>query len=824
MDEPNPADPIDADGLAAASHRHMREHLTALLQAGSPDTSVTVAPDGTVRVPARTREPLLLAAPGYALEGVSLALTAAHADATVELNFPDGSEAGSYLPLYRPPASLDTQMATAVVLRLRLVEIRPPLRRAVPLDEIDGHLTVRLVQGITGRLLYLLGAEKQRIRQQARLLAGIRTLGAAHGDALDRIGAELAVPRLHDTIAFREPAPEDRASVFGTVTFGTRPFGPGRGIQLISSARREPDDEYRRRLAIYRPWHYPTSRHIGTLLNGPGEQEDRNCGLLAALGVRERVRLTDRPRPFATAVHLVAVGQPHVQPRFHDYLRRTVLVWPGDDATAREVHAGRYVPPTVAERQDALRQRLRAAYEWPADAALAPQLGLALDRLARCRTALSVPSVWQVIRAQDPEGGSRFELGLGVGLRPPDKALLRMLTARLRDGDVALPDEPTADEPDPAETAAVLAAAREYGGLGAEGEGLMRACGLHTMHYTSTDMLYLSHIPTSGLTIVGASSIPPNESTDFEARYYAAGEPSGHALLVRGVAAAEQAWAAAGHDPWLTLRPVVARTAWADAVVTPRPAAAVLERVGLPVIDAPEAVLEPLRRAALDLVATIELPQSVAQRVILGRPEAANALRVALNTLAGQGLSAALVLVLSGDRVLLVVSGAALPVAGANLSGRATARFRWQAIRLWPSGDAADQLPRPGSPEIGSVGTRITFRPPGAGLYAIVAVGHLRHPGAPDAYACNVTFPGDTVLTLPQYEYLMNLLMHVHPLGTRVTTHEIRQRHVDLDGDGVAEAIPPSLSRAYRQYRRPRYRGRTALSPEAMPWGTDSRT
>jgi len=60
----------------------------------------------------------------------------------------------------------------------------------------------------------------------------------------------------------------------------------------------------------------------------------------------------------------------------------------------------------------------------------------------------------------------------------------------------------------------------------------------------------------------------------------------------------------------------------------------------------------------------------------------------------------------------------------------------------------------------------------------------------------------------------MNLLNQAHPIGVEVNTFSIRQRHVDLDGDGVAEPLPPAIARTFRQFRRRRHRGEVGVPIE----------
>ncbi|MGV9818742.1 hypothetical protein [Nocardia xishanensis] len=806
---------IDPDVYASASHRHMSTHLTGPFQHGALESSVTVTTAGTVTgrvdILTPTREPLLLAAPLGSLDDLALSLTVNLPDGgTSLLDFAAGTEAGAYLPLYRPPSDPSTGASPPFSLELRLVQVRPDDRQVVTADKIGEHIDIRLIEGITGRMLYLLGAEKQRLRRQAWTLARIRTLDRAFGDALDRIGAELGVPRFYDMLRFRDVPPGEGPSVFRRFAFGERRFGPGVPGEITAEARREPDEEYRHRLAIYRPWLYPTRRHIEAMLNGPGDSGDLNRGLLHAVGVTARALITDVARPPAAAVHLVAVGDPTARTGFHDYIRRTQLVWPRDDAEAETVHGQRYLPESSAAEMEGLRRRLRTEFDIPIGGALAPMLARALDRAGRCRRALGESAPWPVLRCQDPAGGSRYELGLGVDLRRLSAAELDVLAARRRDGRITIPGDPTDAEPDPAETAALLEAAVPRSSLeDPDGAWLLEACGLRTVHRVREDVLYASHIPTFGLTISGPSTTGAGHPITLEARYHAAGEPGSHILLVRVLEAAADDWTGLGREPWRVLDNTAASAAWAAAVVTPNPTARILAFTGLPVVTDPADVEARLRLLPAELIATLQLPDNVARHIIAGRSEAVTDLRNLLNILSSQGLSSALLLVLP-DGVLIVVSGIALPLAGINLAERAATRFRWYANRIWPTDDDPD----PDDHEIGDLKARTEFASSRPGLYAIIALGQIRsHLDGAEPYEFTVGLPDGTTLDLLQYEYLMNLLSHVRPAGTRVDTWSVRQHHVDLDGDGTAEPVPSAISRTYRQFRRHEFRGATPTGP-----------
>ncbi|MDD7933738.1 hypothetical protein [Actinomycetospora straminea] len=793
----------------------MREHLTGPLQAGAAESRLALSPSGTVEMSSPTREPLVLAAPTRSLDDLALSLRVEVVGGdTVVLHFAPGTEAGAALPVLRLAADPGTGLAAPFRLRLSLTQIRGTTSRPVPAAALAEHIELRLVEGVLGRLVYLLGAEKARLRRQARELAGVRRLNGAYGDALDRWGAELGVPRLLDTIRFREPAAHERATVFGLITFGERRFGPGSAGEVTAEARREPDREYRRRLAIYRSWLYPSPAQVRALLNGPGRADEANAGMLADIGITARAAVRDTPRQPAVAVHLVAVDDPELRTGLHEHIRRTALVWPGDSATPEAVHAARYLPQAMREATDELRARLRAAFELPPDVALAPRLAQLLDRVARCRQALGGTDRWRVRRGQDPDGGSRYELGLGADIEPLAAVDLDAMAERLRSDDIDLPSTPTSAEPDPAETRALLAAAQPVDAItDPDGAWLLAAGGLQTVHRIADDLLYVSHLSTFGLSVSGPAAITSGSTVTLEARYHAAGEPGSHALILAGLTASATTWTGAGRDPWQVIDGDDAQDAWNAALVTPGMAAPVLEAAGLPSIEDPDGVATALADLPAELIATLRLAPTTARRITAGRPEAVDELRQLLNTFGEQRLSAALLLVLGDEDVVVVVGGVALPVAGLNLTDRTATLFRWYASRVWPV--------EPGEPapvSIGYLGARTELTPRAPGLYAVVALGQVRVQAAGTApYEFAVELPAGVTISLLQYEYLMNLLAHVHPMGVRVDTSTVRQRHVDLSDDGRAEPIPPDVSRTFRWFRRSRFRGRTAAgTPSAL--------
>ena len=278
----------------------MIEHLTAPLQAGAVDSPVAVAPDGSVAVARAAREPLLLLGLAVDLGKRALQVEAAlPGGETVTLRFEPYSERGAFVPLFRPPVS-PAGFAEPFTVQLGDAALGDTPVAAAGRAAL---LEARVVEGILGRLLYLLGAEKQRLRRHARELAAMRQLEHARDNALDRLGAELRVPRFADTLAFR------------------------RG-EIVTDVRREPDPEYRRRLGVYRPWLLPTRGRVLDLLNGPGEPGAPNAGPIGELGLGERFSLVEDDNEFAAAIAIVGVDDPDYRTGFLDFVRSVHLIPP----------------------------------------------------------------------------------------------------------------------------------------------------------------------------------------------------------------------------------------------------------------------------------------------------------------------------------------------------------------------------------------------------------------------------------------------------------------------------------------------------------------
>lgn len=830
---------IDPDLWRSATHRNLIQHLTSPFASGAVLSMLPIVAvdefSSRLDISWTTREPLLLAVLKPSLDTRQLQVEATFdpgnetATDLLPLNFAPYTEAGAALLLYRPPTDRETRTAIAFTLSFVLTTIDANGRvTRIPAALREQWLDLHLIEGTTGQMIYLLGAEKQRIRRQGREIAAMRSLSFMRDNALDRLGADLGVPRFSETLVFKKPDEESGASIFGRFRFGERRFGPGRRGEIVTEPRPEPDTEYRGRLRIYHPVQQSNRQQVLQQLNGTGADTAPNQGLLSHLGVSDRFQVVETDNEFGVAIHLMNVGDAPLRTNFLNHIRAVHLIWIQDNAVANAVHQTRYLPASKRSQINDLRSRLRQSFRFEDDnAAIAPMLASALDRVGHCRRALGGVTQWRILRTQDSGSSSRYELGLSVDVEPLATTELDQLADRLnqlaeqlRDPDF-LPTEVL--EPDELEKAR----AREVKGLlksmqphpaseDINGRWLLEPCGIRTTHRVSSDRIYLSNLPTFGMSITGPSSVIPNAQAQLEVRYHAPGDPGSNVVLVNGLAAAAAEWATNEGEAWTSLTDAEANDTWNQVVSMSTPVAELFRTAGLTPVEVPTAgrpdpvapIIESLRRLPPDLIETIRLPTSLARRLLAAQAPAIRELRRLIRLLSEQGLTSALPLATSANEVLLVVSVIGLPKAGFNLSERQATGFRWYVVPI-------DSPPlHNGNPtSIKAFGSRTTFTSATSGLFALIAIGYARR-GFTDPYEFRVELPDTSRLNLLQYEFLMNVLHHIHPLGIQINTFSIRQRNVDLDGDGNAEPLPSNISRTYRQFRRSRYRGEIHLKTE----------
>ena len=717
---------------------------------------LTLEEDGSVSVAMTSRYPLLLAALRRDLSEETVRVTATlDPGGPGERVLPPAllapwSERGASVPLHAPP-SAEVPPFTAAL----RVERRAGSGGFTPVTGADltALVEVAVLESLLGRLLYTLTQEKQRIRRTAREVAAYRTLAHARRDALDRIGGGVGVARLDDELV------HDAGEVFARRRAG--------GVQ-------ESDAAYAARLQPYVRFLVPTRARVAALLADTSR-------FPAGLSVVEE------DDQFAVGVHLVAVGDPAARTDFLAGVRRDRLVLPASGAANNAVHSTRPAATGRAAQTTALRARLRATFAFAGPQAVAPPLAAALDQAARVCQALDASVTWTVERAQDPGAGSRYELGLGLDIAMPTTAQVRAL----RDAVLATGRAPTADRGAEAVVAGLRAAGVPTAAQDPEAGWLWRACGLATAHRVSAGTLYLSHLPTGGLTVTGPSDVATGATIALTAHLHAPGDPGGNLALVAALAGASDDWARAGAAPWTELEDAAGRTRWAGlpALAATHPAAAALASAELPVVTEPRSVVAALDRVPGELVRTLELAPGLSAGLTAGDPAAAAELGRLVEVLRARHLASVLPLVDAGGRVLLVVGVVGLPAAGPNLTGRFSTGFRWYVV---PLGGAA---------QVRALGSTTALTGTAEGLVAVVVLSYVRT-GRTDPYELRVDVPDGTVLSLAQYELLMNTLVRAHPLGVEVNTFDLRRHHVDLDGDGLPDPLPPAVARTFRTYQR----------------------
>lgn len=768
---------IDSDPRRSASHLNLLEHLSGPFRGGATDTPIPIAAgaDGfAASVDPGTRWPLLLVGTRAAVgpRGFDVTVTVTERTApptttTTVLHFAPFTEAGACLPAWQVREEVAPGIDCAI-------SIAGAPGGATPIDLLE----LRVVEGVLGRLLYAIGAEKARLRRQACELFALRRLdfplaGDADPDhrrlgrALDRLGADLGVPRFADRLAW-----------------------DGAGPQVVSVSEREPDESYRRRLTMMRRFLLPTRARVEAALQG---------------FVGDGARFAINEANADVAVAMLLLPSPDGAPRaaFLDHLRTTRLVQPG-----RAIPAARPLPSAIRAALQRVLDRIggvggdtsHASFEVPAGAFLAPLLAEALDRVGRCRRALGVTRRWKILRAQDDAGGSRYELGLGVEVEAMPAAELEQLAQKLAAQEIAPGTDP--------ETLALLESlAPKPPAEDPVGRWLLAAAGLRTIHPIAGDRWYLSHFPIYGAVLSAAGGAP----LALEAKLHAPGDPGPNAALVFGLADVVRDAVAAGVPAFTQLAPAAATAAIAAAALPSAVAVAALTAAGL---RTPEdagnlaRVKAELASGPAELTATLMLDATHGSGVLAGEPQAVAQLARLVDLLGNREIISVLPLA-SGAGVALVVSVTTL--AGAARVHSPRQGFRWYAVPI--SG-------LPGSLEHG-VGSRNRYSAAaGTSLTVALAVSMVRRDRADPRdcippYQVRIQMPPGQLLDLAGYERLMNLLERAVPIGVVVDTSRVRERNVAPAGDGQIVRFTGRLAHTFRPYEQIRRTG--AENPDRDP-------
>jgi hypothetical protein len=741
----------------------MFAHLSGPFAGGAVETRLVIDAAGEARVDWRARLPLLLVAPRQAVSAEALACTvritqsSGETVAPVDVRFAPYTEAGASVLAYRPGA-ISMQLDFAAPFQVRLDP-----GGGGPAAAMRDRFELRVVEGNMARLLYVIGSEKMRLRRQANELYAMRRLAAAQGDALDRLGAELGVPRFAARLGW-------------DATLRTPTIVP----------EREADARFRARLCIYRPFLRSSRRAAADLVNGPGA--GNNSGLPAQLGVTHRLAIAEPDTELLAAVRLVSSPDDVPRTAFLDYARQALLLQPGID-----VPDTRLLPAAVRAEENALRARLAQNLEFPAAAFVAPNLARALDRIGACRRALGVTRRWRVLRAQDDAGGSRYELGLGADVEAIPPAELDTLAANHRAGSIAAGTAPA--------IRALLAQMQPRSSTDDPlGRWLLAPCGLASVHPLDAARTYVSHLALHGL-VIGKNVTAGR--TLLDARWNAPLDSGPDALLVLALLDADARRAAAGIAPWTLLTGAQERAAWGLAVPPPDALVQSINDARIHMVQQAADVngaKAALQALPSELIATLQLDAALAAKLVTRDAAAAQSLLALIIAFQQSGFISVLPLFTSDNRVLLVLGVTALPGDATLLTARSKNSFRWF---LMPLSGEPGELER-------KIGSRNGWSA-GSGLCAVVVVvagrqGTADPRGRVDPLEVRVALPDGALVDLEQYEFLMNLLDRARPLGAIVDTRGIRD-HIDADGNGAAETLSVSLSRTFRPYRQSRQVG-----------------
>jgi hypothetical protein len=688
-----------------------------------------------VTVPAGTRHPLLLITLITDIQreqvvAVPRVLAPAPVADQPRVTFAGWSQAGSSLPGFVPAVDGD---GVAPELTMGVAATRTAADGTVtslPDSEVRQLLRVDLVQGLTGRLLTTLLTEKARLRRCTREIAAMRRLADARGDALDRTGADVGCARFADELVWdaerRSPA--------------TVPLSP--------PGRVEDDVGYRARLRLLRGWRLPTPAWVDGLLEGAS-----GTGLQGEVAVDEVANVVN------VALRLVASGPEDSRPALLDSIRQVHLVWPAGSTDGDTAHASRLLPQRVQARVAATRAAL-TRWALPADQPVAPGLARALEALdTRCGQLGARP--WPAaVSGQSDEGGSRFELGLGALLAPPDPAALDAAVA----GALALADPALVPRPRDVDPA---------------GTWLLAACGMRTAEPAQDGTVFVSTEPMGALVVdvtPGPDAPVPLVAT---ARLLAVADTAHDAPLAAVVAAMASRQLSAATDVGGLL------TGMQPAAAAPEVAQA-LALLGVPAVAQVDAFGRQLAAVSERLFAAFDLGPGGTAALTADPAQ----LTATLAAAAAAGASSVVAWISAARTVVLLLGVTGLPLGGSNLAARQTVLYRWECRGL--AGPAVQLEPRRGP------ATQIYA--PGEGISVVSCLAHVRGLGN-DPYEWSPAFPAGALLTLRQYEELMNLVELVTPVGVRVNTWELRQRHVDVDGSGTPQPLTAAAARTYRHYR-----------------------
>jgi hypothetical protein len=723
------------DPRGADSRRAQRDSLAGPLEAGFELVELSLGAGGVLALDSEMDATSLFVRLRVDLgdEEVTVSVAEAPAGEPVSLTFERYTPAGAALLVRRrdavPPGLTLTFTATRA-------------GAAVPADTLGALLAVDGLNGNMGHLVTVLSIEQQRLRRHLRAIAAARAIAGASGASLDRVGADLGVPRL-----------EDRAV-----------FTSGQLSSVIPE--REGDASYRRRLALYRGWIFPTPSEVLTRLRT----------------IDPSFTLEERDNPYEVAIRLLAVGDDiasaeAVRASALQRLRESQLI----DPVAPDLD--RAIPREAQLEEQALRARLSAGFAaLPAIAAMSPALARALDRLLIFTRAVGYVDPISLVKAQDDAGGAPFELGLGAQI-----AVSASFSEDLTDSIAAV---------DPAATGAYRSIVERLQtriaadpGLPLKLSEILEPLGFATVRRLTNSDLYLSPVPIGGVDIEGPGAAAltggiARATFTFKDLVPATAEALESVLT----AAAADAGVIGMTLDDAQIRPLLGTLPAHEAATRDRLVAARLSVTDQPALGAALAQAEPGTLVGW----LITDPTAAALRA--GEADDWDRVSTLTFALADAGVPALAVLMLETGDMVLVASERSLPLLGANLTQRKAVLTRW--IVREATSDQAVTWTAPG--------TTFEFAGPRTGLLTVCVTAYRRM-GRTDPMEVRPELPPGTSIGYEGYERMMNILSGACPAGVEINTWHIRQRHVSLDPDAPSAALTLSVARTFRAYRQRRY-------------------
>ena len=742
---------LDPAGTGAGSVAAAAAELIGPLSGAATPTALPWADQASSRIEvgAGLRYPLLLVTLLADLGQESVAVTAAVQPAggggsqdQPPVRFEPWTPAGSALPAFAPAAGPDG-LAGGFTLTCTAQQSTAG-GQAVQLSpaELAATIRVNLIQGLLGRVLTVLLTEKAALRRAAREITAVRALDIASGPTLDRIGADLSCARFRDELVW-------------DATRGA----PG-AVPLSPAGTAEDDASFRSRLRVLRGVRLPSPAWVDTMLNGAGDPSSPGSGWLADTGTTQRVKVDETANPLYLAFRLVSPGDATGPAELLQAVRQVHLIWPAGSTDGDTAHQGRMLPPPVRDWVSAARAVL-ASWQLPAGQPVAPALATAMQALDQRCTQLGSRPWPSLLAGQSDGGGSRFELGLGALLAAPDPAKLDAAVAAADTlGDPNLVAQPRATDP--------------------AGTWLLTACGFRTAEPVADGTVFISAAPMGplelGLTPAPAGADVPIGVT---ATLVSAADAALDTPMIQVVAAVTAQGTPAVADPAALL-----------AGIQPPPAGsglpAALAGLGLVPVSDVQGFQQQLATVSARDYAVFDLGAAATTQLLTDQ----GPLDRLLTAAAAAGASSVVPVVTAAGTLALILGVAGLPLAGSNLAGRHTVLFRWQVRGL--ASTPVDLAPRRGP--------SVQVRWPGNGVSIVSCIAQVRT-GANDPYEWQPLVPAGALLTLRQYEHLMNITELVTPIGVRADTWDLRQHHVDVNGSGQAHPLPPAAARSYRHYR-----------------------